>query len=417
MNPMRATLAGLLIVLVLVLVGSTTAAGEGGEKISPSVPVAESLRPMDPWLRNEDWTVRAVAAYDLRKRADPGAVFLAARLLAGEQHTYVAGCALTALQGRPRTDLVMEGGAPLVEGLLRFGAHEHPIVRSRAMAVLKTIPPVKLGDDIDSYKGWWSRGKTALLLEQEKLLKRVIDAKDKAELDSASVAPKSDDPLYPRIERIRKHGLELCVVMDHTGSMGPVIAAAKARAYSLITRLQAFIPKFRAGLVTYDDGARLRAPLTGNGEVLRKAFNRVGAGGGGDWEEGVDKGIRLALKQEMLGWSQRGYRVIVVVGDAPPHEMDVPGLLRSVKRARDDDMYDEKVVIHTVSTHSGGVDHFPQIALAGGGTHITLHNTGRLVDHLIMLSFGGGDRERVKAWMEEVERLRKADPSPANPGK
>ncbi len=399
-----------LPLLLALFACATAAAGDGAEKIGPQVPVADSLAPMDPWLGNEDWTVRAVAAYDLRKRADPGAVFLAARLLAGEQHAYVAGCALAALKGRPRTDLVMEGGAPLVEGLLRFATHEHPTIRERAMAVLKTIPPVKLGDDPVSYAGWWKRGKTALLLEQEKLLARVIDAKDKPEPDSASVAPKSDDPLYPRIERIRKHGLELCVVMDHTGSMGPVIAAAKSRAYSLITRLQAFIPKFRAGLVTYDDGARLRAPLTGNGEVLLKAFNRVGAGGGGDWEEGVDKGIRLALKQEMLGWSQRGYRVIVVVGDAPPHEMDVPGLLRSVKKARDDELYDEKVVVHTVSTSSGGVDHFPQIAMAGGGAHITLRNTGRLVDHLIMLSFGGGDRERVKEWIEEVERLRKADP-------
>ena len=101
--------------------------------------------------------------------------------------------------------------------------------------------------------------------------------------------------------------------------------------------------------------------------------------------------------------------MIVVVGDAPPHDGDVPRLLRILGKARTDVLYDEAVVVHTVSTDSLPVLHFHQIALAGGGQHVTLRNTARLVEELVMLSFGGAERERVKAWMAEIDKLRRAE--------
>jgi hypothetical protein len=193
--------------------------------------------------------------------------------------------------------------------------------------------------------------------------------------------------------------------------MAPVIGAAVGRARSLVRRLAWLVPGFRAGLVTYDDGARLRVALTHEGRVLERAFRKVGAGGGGDWEEGVDKGIALALRQEVLAWSRKAHRVIVVIGDAPPHAGDVDGLLRRLAAARDDVLYDHPVVVHTVSTEPGGVDHFDAIALAGGGVHVTLRDVARLEEELVALTFGAGYLDRVRPWLAEVSEIRRRMPS------
>ncbi|MFV1958833.1 MAG: VWA domain-containing protein, partial [Planctomycetota bacterium] len=215
-----------------------------------------------------------------------------------------------------------------------------------------------------------------------------------------------DAELFGRLQALRKDGLEVVIVMDSTGSMASVIGAAAGRSASLVRRLAWLVPRFRAGLVTYDDQARLREPLTTDGEVLREAFRKVSAHGGGDWEEGVDKGIALALVQDQVGWSRRAYHVIVVVGDAPPHAGDVTGLLRRIRRARDDVLFEHPVTIHTVATTSAGVDHFGVIARAGKGAYVTLARVGRLEEELVTLVFGPAWRDRVRPWLQEVETLR-----------
>ncbi|MDJ0522717.1 MAG: vWA domain-containing protein [Planctomycetota bacterium] len=406
---------GLLLVLAAGPCRHAGAENAPEARPAPVVRVHPALAPLRPWLTHEDWTVRSIAAFDLRQRTEPGVIHLAARMLAREKQPYAAAGALGALRQRPRRELVAEGGTELVEALLRWSRHEHPTVRAYAREVLFAVPPVKLGTDFARYEGWWQRGRAALEREQRAMLRELAAAaaKEGKKPGAASTsveAGRKDDRFYGRLEQMRRYGLELCVVMDHTGSMGRVIGAAKAGAQRLIRRLRAYVPRFRAGLVTYDDGARLRAALTPNGEVLAKAFRKVAAGGGGDLEEGVDKGLRLALAQGRLGWSQRAHRVIVVVGDAPPHEADVPRLLRALGRARQDVLYDQPIVVHTVSTDDLPVLHFPQIALAGGGQHVTLRQTGRLVEELVLLTFGGADRERVQTWMREIDKLRKAEP-------
>ncbi len=408
--------AALLVALLAAWTLLPSAARAESEAPPVHVPVDAALAPLKPWLTHDDWTVRSIAAFDLRKRTEAGVVYLAARMLSTEEEPYAAAGALGALRGRPRRELVAEGGPVLVEALLRWARHDHPTLRAYAREVLFTVPPVKLGRNLALYDGWWKRGRDALRREQRALLRALAAAEagktGKGEGKQSSSVPteRSDDRFYGRLEQMRKYGLELCIVMDHTGSMAGVIGAAKVGAQRLIDRLRSYVPRFRAGLVTYDDGARLRAALTDNGEVLAKAFRKVAAGGGADLEEGVDKGIRLALTQGRLGWSQRAYRVIVVVGDAPPHEADVPSLLRQLGRARSDVLYDKEVVVHTVSTDSLPVLHFPQIARAGGGQHVTLRQTGRLVEELVMLTFGGAERERVQAWMREIDKLREAEP-------
>ena len=397
----------------LVLLGGLAPSAADPAAKPVTVPVDPKLKAVRPWIEHKDWSVRALAAFELRTRSEPGAVWLATRMLSREENPYAAAMALGVLDGRPRAELVAEGGPPLPDAVLRLLEHAHPIVRSRALRVIQALPPVKLGDDPAAYRSWWTMGRQQLAIEQRRILTALAKAGETKAAQplapSTSFESSADDRFYGQIERLRRDGLELCIVMDHTGSMAPVIGAAKAQAVSLLRRLRKYVPSFRAGLVTYDDGARLRLPLTQNEATLKKAFRRVGAGGGADWEEGVDQGIYLALKQEMLGWSRKAQRVLVVVGDAPPHLNDVPRLLRRIQAARVDDMFDQPVIVHTVSTAASRVDFFPQIAKAGHGQHVTLRSTGQLVEELVLLTFGGEYRDRIRAWMAAMDKLRAAE--------
>jgi hypothetical protein len=380
---------------------------------APKPPVAETLKNVEPWLASQDWAVRSLAAHGLRRRTEPGVVFLCARALAKERDPVVRGTLLGALQGRPRIDLVSEGGALLAEALVSALDEKNTLLRERAHALLARMPPVPLGDKPEILKGWWTRGKDALEREQVWLLQtpRVPPAggAPSAPGETKTVAPVDPD-VYAWVEGLQRDGLEVVLVVDSTGSMGGVIAAAKAQCQALVRRLRSLVPQFRAGLVTYDDGARLRVPLTVDAAELQRAFDKVGAGGGGDMEEGVDKGILLAMRQDQVGWSRKAHRVIVVVGDAPPHEGDVAPLLRRLAKAVEDELFDHPVCVHCVSTASEGVEHFGAIASAGRGFHVTLGTTDRLGEELVLLSFGAKFRALAIAWLEEVDKIRAAEP-------
>ena len=412
-----ARLAPFLGVLVLLLLATPGAPLHAEPEPAPAtVDVDPALRPLQPWLEHADWTVRSIAGFELRKRTERGAILLATTLLSKETHPYAAAGALGALRGRPRRELVLEGGPLLVSALWRFCHHEHPTLRSQAREVLFRIPPVKLGTDLARYEGWWRRGEAALAREQQSLLREEARSRRATEAllggsssQAPTVADKSKD-FYERLERMRTFGLELCIVMDDTGSMRPVIHAARTGIQHLIARLRAFVPRFRTALVSYKDAPYFRIGLTQNVEKLERAFGKMAASGGMDHEEGVDKGIEMAIRKTEIAWSRDAYRVVVVVGDAPPHDADLPRLLRLLHQQKQDVLYEHPVVVHMISTSSLPVLHFPRIARAGGGQHLTLGDAGSLVNALVLLTFGGSDRERVEAWMQEIDALREAEP-------
>ena len=409
---MTLRIAGSLLALAVLLV-PLVAVGEEAAPGPAADPVAPALEPFVPWLRHPDDVLRALAAFELRRHVDEGAVRLATNALAAEQDAVVLGCLLGSLAGRARPDLVREGGAVLPGLLLRLLDHPHPLVRERAWDVLRLIPADPVAGDGTAWRQWWIRSRKDLATEQQAMRRAARAPPPRpattGEEGRTTPAPREGE-LYDHVAELRRDGLEVCIVMDHTGSMAPVIGAASARAAALVSRLAWLVPRFRAGLVTYDDAARLRTELTTDGRVLEKVFRKVSAGGGGDWEEGVDKGIALALQQDRLGWSARAHRVIVVIGDAPPHRGDVDGLLRRIAAAREDVLFEHPVTVHAVSTYSGGVDHFGAIAAAGGGIHVTLGAIATLQEELVALSFGAAWRDRVNPWLKEIERLHRDAP-------
>lgn len=119
--------------------------------------------------------------------------------------------------------------------------------------------------------------------------------------------------------------VDLCFVVDTTGSMQPFISAAQAALLDTIEALGARSGiDLQVGLVEYRDHppqdvsfVTRHYPLTSDLKKMQKAINGLRADGGGDWPEAVYDGVSEAAV--LTEWRAHSCRFILLVGDAPPH--------------------------------------------------------------------------------------------------
>ncbi len=134
-------------------------------------------------------------------------------------------------------------------------------------------------------------------------------------------------PPHPLVnERPR---IEVVFVLDTTGSMGGLIQAAKDNIWSIATSMANAqpAPEIRMGLVAYRDRGDAYVTrvvdLSSDLDSMYATLVDFQAQGGGDGPESVNRAIYDAVHS--ISWSQDpdAYRVVFLVGDAPPH-MDYP---------------------------------------------------------------------------------------------
>ena len=125
--------------------------------------------------------------------------------------------------------------------------------------------------------------------------------------------------------------LDLVFLVDETGSMGAYIEEVKRRLLEVIEALKAapLCRSLRLGLVGYRDHppqdysfASRAVPLTDDIGVIRQGVMQMQASGGGDGPESVTDGLFDVVR---LNWRPRAARVVVWVGDAPPHGVEPSG--------------------------------------------------------------------------------------------
>lgn len=124
--------------------------------------------------------------------------------------------------------------------------------------------------------------------------------------------------------------VDLAFVVDTTGSMGGLIAAAQRQMVRMTeSASRAAAVRLRLGVVEYRDHPpqdrlvyRVH-PMTADLAQAQATINRLRADGGGDGPEAVLDGV-LAACQE-LAWRPHARRIAVLVGDAPPHGVGAPG--------------------------------------------------------------------------------------------
>ena len=143
----------------------------------------------------------------------------------------------------------------------------------------------------------------------------------------AGVSP--PEPLIHGIQLTPTNGqrpvIDALFVLDTTGSMGGLIQTAKEKIWSIASTLASAqpAPEIRMGLVAYrdrgDDYVTRVLDLSSDLDSIHTALAGLQAQGGGDGPEDVNQALHDAVHR--ISWSQdpTAYKVIFLVGDAPPH--------------------------------------------------------------------------------------------------
>jgi len=119
--------------------------------------------------------------------------------------------------------------------------------------------------------------------------------------------------------------VDVVFALDTTGSMGGLIQAAKEKIWSIASTMAAAqpTPQIRMGLVAYrdrgDDYVTRTVDLTADLDSVYATLMQLEAGGGGDGPESVNEALDVAVNR--MSWTQepKAYKVVFLVGDAPPH--------------------------------------------------------------------------------------------------
>ena len=123
--------------------------------------------------------------------------------------------------------------------------------------------------------------------------------------------------------------VEVVFVLDTTGSMGGLIQAAKENIWAIASSMAQAqpAPEIKIGLVAFrdrgDQYVTKVVDLSSDLDSMYATLMDFKADGGGDTPEAVNTALDDAVRK--ISWSQGGdaYRVVFLVGDAPPH-MDYP---------------------------------------------------------------------------------------------
>ncbi|MCB1761214.1 MAG: VWA domain-containing protein [Gammaproteobacteria bacterium] len=175
--------------------------------------------------------------------------------------------------------------------------------------------------------------------------------------------------------------IDVVFVLDTTGSMGGMIAAAKEKIWSIAASMAAGdpAPAIRMGLVAYRDRGDAYVTrvedLSSDMDSVYATLMELRAEGGGDGPESVNQALDDALHK--LSWSQHenAYKVVFLVGDAPPH-MDYDNERRYPELLREADGRD--IVVNAVQCGESPQTRriWQQIAALGGGTYFRVDQQG-----------------------------------------
>jgi len=173
----------------------------------------------------------------------------------------------------------------------------------------------------------------------------------------------SDESWAGLIRGLRRHGLDIVLAFDSTGSMAEEITEVKAQIARISMTLLRLVPKTRISICTYrdrgDEYVVRGIPLTGDVKRVEQYLAGISAGGGGDTPEAVVAGLRWAVTQN--GFRRRARKVVLLFGDAPPHKQDVRRCVEAAAAFR----RTQGGIVSTVTCGGRPLPEFVRIAEAG----------------------------------------------------
>jgi Mg-chelatase subunit ChlD len=136
-------------------------------------------------------------------------------------------------------------------------------------------------------------------------------------------------PAKGETKSIARPKVEVCFVLDTTGSMNALIEGAKQKIWSIANEIASAkpTPDIRFGLVAYRDRGDeyvIKAfDLTNDLDAIYAQLQSFRADGGGDTPESVNEALDETVRKVSWSADRSVLKMIFLVGDAPPH-MDYP---------------------------------------------------------------------------------------------
>jgi len=220
-----------------------------------------------------------------------------------------------------------------------------------------------------------------------------------------------DKPVERVIRSAGAGGLDLCFVVDTTGSMGDDIDNAKDNMTEILSHLSEKTTDYRVAIIDYRDFSsrtydsadypyRVQLDFTSDNSTIQSAINRLSLGYGGDEEETVYSGLMAAANLE---WRPDAKKVIIILGDAPPLDPEpetgytyddvVSALLSSdigIDYGRSDARVTDSMDYSVINVYSIGTsasydaeEFFEDISEVTGGSYSSVANASGVSDAII----------------------------------
>ena len=260
--------------------------------------------------------------------------------------------------------------------------------RAEAGALSPRLAAITGGPDERRPSAWlkWfrQRGRAMTLLPAH------LVSVQEGEIEPSLIA-QLDDQRFAELEQyteeLAKREIDLALTIDCTSSMYGELAEVQGGLDDMMMFIAGATSSLRVGLVAYrderDDFEVKYWDFTTDIDAARQQLWSLQAAGGGDKPESVREALRCAYMQ--LGWDLKRTKVMVLVGDAPPHV----GFGSACVELSEAAFKQSGLVTHVIQAESEEVKHFPQIAAAGAGQCVSLEDDSLLVPELVGLTLGG----------------------------
>ena len=372
---------------------------------------------------SKHWAMKGIILISLGNHWHPAGNEMVLDALRSKDRRLRAFAMETLLRTNPDV-LKMVATSELVKELIQKQLKvNNPHYRTQTLAVLKRVTSEVQSNKKSKWDSWWRKAKKTYA---------PVQWVAPPEKEGSKAKGKGGTVVGDFVERafdLNKYGLDVAIVIDSTGSMQATIDAARDGLGDLVAILKSIAPKFRIGLVHYKelgemkDGAAILSPLSPQVKFVQDKLGKLQASGGGDFPERVEKGLLFALSGKM-GWSASTNKVILIIGDAPPHPDAVEEAKKLAKDAREKPFGKRPSVAtgkkskrmirpfitSTIGVGQAGVHNqtsaeFKAIAEAGGGAYGEMLTAGtgssrEIVSRILTLSFGQKFKDQMKIFVD-----------------
>jgi Mg-chelatase subunit ChlD len=202
---------------------------------------------------------------------------------------------------------------------------------------------------------------------------------------------------------MRETGLDIVFVFDATSSMAQFLKQVKEKIANLTATFKKLVPTARIGLVAYrdvgDDFVAKSHQLTHGTQSLQNFLRDIDPVGGGDWQESIGEALRVAIRD--INWGKRTKKIILIIGDAPPHSKDMSAITSLINDFRNsmggmvaalDTSAQTFKAISGKDSHQGEttkvLEDFKVIATLGGGESARLQDEEKVIRQMAIMVFG-----------------------------